>query len=99
MNLTKFAQQSIEAVLAVVGVRVGTEEPSYTRRSLTAAVDIRRYGPRIAAETTVAADENRAQRRLPSIGGIHFRRQPHESGHLDDRTGQSAFVGRSSRSR
>ena len=77
MNLTKLAEQVIEGVLAVVGIRVGTEEPVYTRHPLTTTVEIRRYGPRIAAETTVVADEDRARnvgfRRLAGyiFGGNH----------------------------
>jgi len=34
----------------VGGIRVGTEELQYTYRRLTDTVEIRRYGPRIAAE-------------------------------------------------
>jgi SOUL heme-binding protein len=61
MKLTKLAEQVIESLVAVVGIRVGTEEPKYTRRQLTDTVEIRRYGPRIAAETTVIEDEKRAR--------------------------------------
>jgi hypothetical protein len=45
------------AVGAVVGVRHGTEEPTYTAEQVTSRVEIRHYGPRVAAETTVTADE------------------------------------------
>jgi hypothetical protein len=61
MNLIKFAEQIVESLVAVVGIRVGTEEPEYTRRQLTDTVEIRSYGPRIAAETTVVDDEDRAR--------------------------------------
>ncbi len=61
VKLTKLAEQLIESVVAVVGIRVGTEEPKYTRRQLTDSVEIRRYGPRIAAETTVVDDQERAR--------------------------------------
>ncbi len=61
MKLAKFAEQVIESLVAVVGIRVGTEEPKYTRRQLTDTVEIRSYGPRIAAETTVVDDEDRAR--------------------------------------
>lgn len=47
----------IGAVGAVAGVRHGTEEPAYTAEQVTSRVQIRHYGPRIAAETTVTADE------------------------------------------
>ncbi|MGB9303487.1 MAG: heme-binding protein [Mycobacterium sp.] len=60
MKLTKLAEQIVESLVAVVGIRVGAEEPKYTRRQLTGTVEIRRYGPRIAAETTVADDQERA---------------------------------------
>ncbi|OZF47986.1 SOUL family heme-binding protein [Rhodococcus sp. 14-1411-2a] len=50
-----------ESVLGVVGIRVGTEEPPHTSRRLTDAVEIRRYSPRIAAQTTVDADEDEAR--------------------------------------
>jgi SOUL heme-binding protein len=45
------------AVGATVGVRHGTEEPTYTAEQLTSRVEIRHYGPRVAAETIVTADE------------------------------------------
>ncbi len=60
-KVTKLAGQVVESVLAVVGIRVGTEEPNYSRRRLTDTVEIRQYGQRIAAETTVLDNENRAR--------------------------------------
>jgi hypothetical protein len=65
------------AVGAIVGVRHGTEEPTYTAEQLTSRVEIRHYGPRVAAETTVTADEVAARsdgfRRLAGyiFGGNH----------------------------
>lgn len=53
--------QVVESALGVVGIRVGTEEPPHTSRRLTDAVEIRRYRPRIAAQTVVAADEEEAR--------------------------------------
>lgn len=41
----------------VVGVRSGTEEPAFEILGNEAGLEIRRYGPRLAAETTVEADE------------------------------------------
>jgi hypothetical protein len=38
---------------AVVGVRSGTEEPRFTLVERIGAVEIRHYGPRLAAETTM----------------------------------------------
>ncbi len=61
MQLTKLAEQIAESLVAVVGIRVGTEEPAHTRQWLTDTVEIRTYGPRIAAETTVFSDEERAR--------------------------------------
>ncbi|MCZ4076442.1 heme-binding protein [Rhodococcus sp. H36-A4] len=54
--------QVAESGLGIVGVRVGTEEPAHTSRRLTDEVEIRRYDPRIAASTTVHADEEQARR-------------------------------------
>ncbi|MET4046274.1 heme-binding protein [Rhodococcus sp. 1163] len=54
--------QVAKSALGVVGVRIGTEEPAHTSRRLTDAVEIRRYEPRIAAQTTVDADEEQARR-------------------------------------
>ena len=61
INPIKLAEQVVESVLAVGGIRVGTEEPTYTHHPVTDAVEIRRYGPRIAAETIVDADQIRAR--------------------------------------
>lgn len=79
MQVAKFAGQIIESVLSIAGVRVGTEEPHSLARPLTEAVEIRQYGPRIAAETTVVADQDHARnigfRRLARyiFGGNHRR--------------------------
>src|SRR6185437_12554490 len=67
----------LEAGGSVLGVRHGTEEPRHTVRKLASNVEVRRYGPRIAAETTVSADEEAARnagfRRLAGyiFGGNH----------------------------
>lgn len=69
--------QIAESVLSVVGIRAGTEEPDHTSEPLTDGVEIRRYGPRIAAETVVTSDEEAARnegfRRLARyiFGGNH----------------------------
>jgi hypothetical protein len=67
MRITKIPGQIVESVLSIGGIRIGTEEPHYLGTPVTDRVELRTYGPRIAAETTVAADEDRAR----SIG---FRR-------------------------
>lgn len=59
MNLVKLAGQIVESVPSVVGVRT-VEEPSYISRPLTGNVEIRRYNRRIAAQTTVTGDRERA---------------------------------------
>ncbi len=74
LNATK---QLLAAGGAIFGVRGGTEEPAHTVEQLTDGVEIRRYGPRIAAETTVTADDEAARnigfRRLAGyiFGGNH----------------------------
>lgn len=55
------ATSVVESALGIVGIRVGTEEPPHTSRALTDAVEIRSYLPRIAAETTVEGDEDKAR--------------------------------------
>ena len=45
------------AACSVVGVRSGTEEPAYAVMATEGGVEIRQYGPRAAAETTVDATE------------------------------------------
>ena len=61
MKIAKLPIQIAESALSIVGIRVGTEEPHYLSTHLTGGVDIRTYGPRLAAETTVTADEDRAR--------------------------------------
>jgi SOUL heme-binding protein len=67
MGPIKITTQLAESVLSIFGIRVGTEEPHFIRTPLGDAVELRQYGPRIAAETTVTDVEERAR----SIG---FRR-------------------------
>jgi hypothetical protein len=70
-------KQLVEAGESIVGVRHRTEEPDYTVERRIDGVEIRRYGPRIAAETTVTAGEEAARskgfRRLAGyiFGGNH----------------------------
>ena len=60
-TLTKAGRQAAESVLTIAGVRVGTEEPDYTARPLADGVEVRSYGPRLAAQTTVPADQESAR--------------------------------------
>ena len=53
--------QLVQAGGTVVGIRNGTEEPPFTVERRLGDVEIRRYGSRIAAETTVDADEEGAR--------------------------------------
>ncbi len=53
--------QIVDAAGTVVGYRHGTDEPTYSAETLTRDVEIRRYGARVVAETTVVADEESAR--------------------------------------
>ncbi|AKK30394.1 heme-binding protein [Mycobacterium sp. EPa45] len=55
------AVQIAEGVGNIVGIRLGTEEPEFTVERTIDGVEIRRYGPRIAAETAIDADEEAAR--------------------------------------
>jgi len=49
------------AACSVVGVRAGTEEPRFEVVERHGAFEVRRYGPRIAAEVSVAGPDERAR--------------------------------------
>lgn len=49
-------KQLVESALAIVGIRT-VEEPLHSVEPLVGGVEIRRYGPRIAAETVVNSTE------------------------------------------
>ncbi len=51
----------LAAGCSVIGDRRGTEEPDYQVVARQHAVEIRRYGARVAAETTVEGDEEAAR--------------------------------------
>jgi len=53
--------QIIDGAGTVVGYRHGTKEPDYSAEKLTPTVEIRHYGARLVAETTVAAGEEAAR--------------------------------------
>ena len=61
MNLVKIATDAVSGVAATVGIRSGTEEPRYEVEEQPHGLEIRRYVPRIAAQTTVTADEDAAR--------------------------------------
>ena len=50
-----------DAAGSIVGIRHGTEEPSYSVERRIGDVEIRQYGTRVAAETTIDADEEAAR--------------------------------------
>ena len=70
------AGQVGESVLSIVGIRT-VEEPHHISRPLTDSVEIRQYGGRIAAETTITGDRQdalyRGFRKVASyiFGGNH----------------------------
>lgn len=57
--------ETVVAVLAAIGgtfgIRTGTEEPRYTVVERLGAVEVRHYGPRLAAETTVTGEAESAR--------------------------------------
>lgn len=59
--IAKAACRLIEAGGSVVGFRRFTEEPLHTAEQLEDGIELRRYGTRIAAETTIVGDEEAAR--------------------------------------
>jgi hypothetical protein len=53
--------EGLKAAGQVVGIRSGTEEPSYAVVDRIGAVEIRRYGPRLAADTVANGPEEEAR--------------------------------------
>jgi hypothetical protein len=92
MRLIDIPGQVAESLLSIVGIRVGTEEPHYLSTELTDGVVIRRYGPRIAAETTVAGDEDRAR----NIGFRRLASYIFGANHRDETIAMTAPVGQQS---
>jgi len=60
-SASEVAVTILASVVQTFGVRVGTERPPYTILETAGPVEIRRYEPRLAAETTVASDEMSAR--------------------------------------
>lgn len=56
-GLALAAAAAVSSACTVVGVRDGTEEPAYTVVGLVNGAEVRRYGPRLAAEVTVPGEE------------------------------------------
>jgi SOUL heme-binding protein len=59
-KITKPLVRLAESAGSVAGIRT-VEEPAHRSEQLTKKVEIRRYGPRIAAETVVEGDETSAR--------------------------------------
>jgi hypothetical protein len=95
MRVTKIPGQIAESVLSIVGIRIGTEEPHYVGMPVSDGVEVRRYGPRIAAETTVTGDEDRAR----SIGFRRLARYIFGGNHRDQEIAMTAPVSQQSGSR
>ena len=83
------AARLAEGGASVLGVRSGTAEPRFVVERETAGLQIRRYGPRIAAETTVDADNEAAARNagFRRLAGYIFGGNEREN--RDDRAGHS----------
>ncbi len=92
MRIAKIPGQIVESALSIVGIRIGTEEPHYLRQPLTDDVEVRRYGPRIAAETTVADNEDRAR----SIGFRRLANYIFGANHRDETISMTAPVAQQS---
>jgi len=60
-KITGVLGQIGEAGGSIVGIRTGTAEPAFTVERTIGEVEIRRYEPRIAAETAISADEEAAR--------------------------------------
>ena len=57
MQLVTMVTDAAKGLGSLVGIRYGTEEPHHEVQEKARSVEIRRYGPRIAAATTVPGDE------------------------------------------
>ena len=92
MRILKLPAQVAESTLSIAGIRTGTEEPHYVGTRVSDRVELRRYGPRIAAETTVAADEDRAR----NIGFRRLAKYIFGANHRDQQISMTAPVAQQS---
>ena len=88
MRIAKIPGQIVESGLSIAGIRIGTEEPHYLGQPLTDDVEIRKYGPRVAAETTVDDDEDRAR----NVGFRRLARYIFGANHHDQEIAMTAPV-------
>ena len=76
-KLVSTAGQILEGLPSIVGIRLGTEEPHFVEEARLGDIEIRRYGPRVAAQTAVQGSGQEARsagfRRLAGyiFGGNH----------------------------
>lgn len=61
-RLVAGANALLRGVQSVVGVRAGTEQPAFDLLEQANGLDIRRYAPRLVAETEVGRDEAASRR-------------------------------------
>jgi hypothetical protein len=62
-QIATVAAQLAEGAGSVVGIRAGTEEPRHVVEQIVNGLEIRRYEPRIAAETVISDTEEGARNR------------------------------------
>jgi SOUL heme-binding protein len=87
--------QIIDGAGSVVGCHNGVEEPDHSAEKLTRHVEIRRYGPRIAAETIVTADEAAAR----YTGFRRLARYIFGANHADEKIAMTAPVAQQARNK
>lgn len=88
-QLRTTASQFLETIASTVGIRVGVEEPLHRVQVLADGVEIRQYGSRIAAQTTVVANEEAARNAgFRRLAGYIF-----GANHQSDRIAMTAPVG------
>lgn len=56
------AVQFVEGLGGILGIRIGTEEPLFVLEDSIGEIEIRRYGPRVAAQTGVSGNGEEARR-------------------------------------
>lgn len=89
MDIAKLPAQVAESALSIFGIRVGTEEPHYIKTPLGDGVELRQYGPRIAAETTVQTTE---EERARNVGFRRLARYIFGGNHRDESISMTAPV-------
>ena len=88
-QLRTTTSQFLEIIASTVGIRVGVEEPLHSGQSLADGVEIRHYGARVAAQTTVVDNEEAAR----SAGFRRLAGYIFGANHQSDRIAMTAPVG------